>query len=78
MIKEEPIKEEEQKGSCKYKWDRRKVQEERKEEAKQQAEVNKPEETVETNTKPEESQATTPKFVKPVEGEIIQEFAKVI
>ena len=53
-----------------------KVQEERKEEAKQQAEVNKPEETVETNTKPEESQATTPKFIKPVEGEIIQEFAK--
>ena len=42
----------------------------------EKAEVNKPEETVETNTKPEESQATTPKFVKPVEGEIIQEFAK--
>ena len=77
MIKEEPIKEEEQKKVAVNTSEiEEKVQEERKEEAKQQAEVNKPEETVETNTKPEESQATTPKFIKPVEGEIIQEFAK--
>ena len=77
MIKEEHIKKKKKKKVAVNTSEiEEKVQEERKEEAKQQAEVNKPEETVETNTKPEESQATTPKFVKPVEGEIIQEFAK--
>lgn len=77
MAEEEIIREEEPKKIAVNTSEiEEKVQEDRKEEAKQQEEINKQEEAVETNTKPEESQETTPKFIKPVEGEIMQEFAK--
>lgn len=53
-----------------------KIQEERQEEIKKQEETSKAEETVTTNTKPEETKPDIPSFTKPVEGEIIKEFAK--
>ena len=46
------------------------------EEIKKQEETSKEEETVTTNTKPEETKPEIPSFTKPVEGEIIKEFAK--
>ena len=69
-IKEEDNKEETKKIAINTSNIEEKIQEERKEEIKKQ------EETVTTNTKPEETKPEIPSFTKPVEGEIIKEFAK--